>query len=420
MNIVIKNGWVLDPKNKIDKKADVLIKDGKIAKVGGPLSGEDMIDAKGMIVTPGLIDMHVHLREPGREDKETIATCSAAAAAGGITTIVGMPNTTPVADNQTVIEFVNSKAKDEAVGNVYATATISKDKEGREIAEIGDLYKAGAIALTDDGSSVKNTLTMMRAFQYASMFGLPIISHSEDYYIGKEKWAMNEGEVSTKLGIPAKSQVAEEIIIAREILLSEETGQPVHFTHINTRRAAEMIRDAKKRGINITCDTCPQYFSLTEKEVLNYNPNAKMNPPLRPEDDRKAMEEYLKSGVIDCIATDHAPHLLVEKYIEFEDCANGIVGLETSLGLALTYFEPSIIAEVMSRRPAEILKLKSKGHLTPGADADVTIIDPDKSWTVDKNKFKSKGQNTPWDGTKLKGKAFKTIIGGKVAYEDKN
>ena len=420
MKRVIKNGHVIDPKNSIDKKTDVLIKDGKISKIGESLKGEDEINAKGMIITPGLIDMHVHLREPGREDKETIAACSEAAAAGGITTIVGMPNTTPVADNQTVIEFVRAKAKDEAQGNVYATATITKGKEGEEIAEIGDLYKAGAIALTDDGSSVKNTLTMMRALQYASMFGLPIISHSEDPYIGGEEWAMNEGEVSTRLGIPAKSQVAEEIIIAREILLSEETGHPVHFTHINTRRAAEMIRDAKKRSINITCDTCPHYFSLTEKEVLSYNPNAKMNPPLRPEDDRKAMEEYIKSGVIDCIATDHAPHLLVEKYVEFENCANGIVGLETSLGLALKYFEPLIIAEAMSRRPAEIMKLESKGHLSPGADADVTIIDPKKAWTVDKNKFKSKGRNTPWDGAKLTGKAIMTLVNGEIVYEDKN
>ncbi len=427
MKLLIKNGTVIDPKNKINSKKDVLIVNGKIEKIANKITTEkdtEVIDANGLIVAPGFIDMHVHLREPGREDKETIATATRSAARGGLTTIVGMPNTTPNADDQTVIGYVVSMAAKEGIVNVYPVGSLTKKSEGKELAQIGDLKRAGAIAVSDDGRGVQSAALMKKAMEYLKKFDLPIISHSEDEHFG-EDWAMHEGIVSTKLGLAGKPPAAEDVIIARDIVLSQATGYPIHFTHINSIGSVEMIRDAKKRGIKVTCDTCPHYFTLTDEAVIGYNPMAKMNPPLRPKEHLDEIKKGLKDGTIDAISTDHAPHLLVEKYYEFDDCENGIVGFETSIALTMTHLvHKKIISTeqmvmLMSTNPADILKLKNKGHLSVGADADITIIDSDKEEVIDKALFESKGKNTPFDGWALKGIPVYTIVCGKVVMKDR-
>jgi dihydroorotase len=425
MSTVIKNGHVVDPKNKVDSVMDVLISKGKIEKVGKGLTGDKEIDAKGKIVVPGLIDMHVHLREPGREDKETIETCSRAAARGGFTSIVGMPNTTPTADDQTVVKYVCSIAKETAIVNVFPTGNITKGSKGKELAQIGDLKRAGAIAVTDDGWDIKNTNIMRMAMEYLHKWQLPIISHSEDFDLSGKDWAMHEGRVSTRLGLPGKPAEAEEVAIAKQIVLSSLTGYPIHFTHVNSVGALGLIKDAKKKGLKVTCDTCPHYFTLTDENVVGYDPNMKMNPPLRPKRHLKAVVNGLNDGTIDCITTDHAPHLLIEKYLEFEHCVNGIVGLETSLPLVMTYLvnngeiDMNRMVELMSLNPATILNLEGKGHLGVGADADITIIDKDAKETIDKTLFESKGRNTPFDGWEVVSLPVMTIVNGKVVMKNR-
>lgn len=426
MKLLIRGGRVIDPAQNFDKTADVLIENGLIAAVESAIKGhfEEVYEARGKIVAPGLIDPHVHLREPGREDKETIATCAKAAARGGFTTIVGMPNTTPQADNQTVIEFVKSKAAQEAVVDVFQVGNITKGGQGRELAEIGELSRSGVIALSDDGSSIMNADVMNKALEYAKMFGLLFINHSEDVNLAGE-WAMNEGRVSTRLGLPGKSALAEEVMIARDLMLAEEVGVPIHFTHVNTARSVKLIQAARERGVAATCDTCPHYFSLSEEAVDGYNSQAKMNPPLRPEVDVEAMKVGLGDGLIDAIGSDHAPHLLVEKYREFTECANGIVGLETSLPLAVTklvgekYLDWPGLIQKMSLNPAKILGLSDRGSLAPGKRGDLTVIDPKRKEVVDKNKFESKGRNTPFDGWELTGAAVLTVVAGRVVMKDR-
>ncbi|MBD3312809.1 amidohydrolase family protein [Candidatus Woesearchaeota archaeon] len=426
MKILIKNGHLVDPANSIDDKRDILIDDGKIVQVRRNILYEDnddihLINASGNIVIPGLIDMHVHLREPGREDKETVATCTRAAAKGGFTGIVGMPNTTPVGDDQTVISYVYEKARKEGIVNVWAVGNITKQGKGNELAQVGDLVKAGAIAVSDDGSDIRNAVVMKRALEYLQKWGIPLISHSEDADLAGE-WAMHEGSISTRLGLPGKPEAAEDVMISRQILLSEATGSPVHFTHVNTIIGLELIKAAKKRKAKVSCDTCPHYFTLTDEAVIGYNPNAKMNPPLRPKEHVDSVIKALKEDVIDCITTDHAPHLLVEKYREFEECENGIVGLETSVPLVMDRLvNKKIISlnqmvRMMSWNPARILKL-NKGTLSVGTDADVTIIDPKLVLEVDKDSFESKGKNTPFNGWKLKGWPVTTIVSGKIIYD---
>ncbi|MBU1167346.1 dihydroorotase [Patescibacteria group bacterium] len=418
--IIIKNGRVVDPSQGLDEVLDVIIEKNKIKALKKNVSEEEseIIDAKGKIVTPGLIDMHVHLREPGREDKETIKTCSEAAAAGGFTTIFGMPNTSPVADNQTVIEYVNSKARKEAVVNIYSVANITKKGQGQEMSEIADLKKAGAIALSDDGVDVPNSGVLRHAFEYASELGMPVFSHSEDPDLAGTEWAMNEGYMSTKLGLPGKPKEAEEVAIARNIEIARLAGVKLHITHINTETSALLVSQGREKGLEVTCDTCPQFFTLDETLLENYDPKLKMNPPIREKAELEAIKRRLADGTIDAITSDHAPHLLVEKDLEFENCENGIVGLETSLGLVLTFLvhkgiiDYQRMVQLMSHNPAQISGLQNKGTLAPGADADITVIDPEKEWTVNKNAFKSKGRNTPFHGWKLKGRAEKIMIEG--------
>ncbi|MBN2458355.1 dihydroorotase [Candidatus Woesearchaeota archaeon] len=421
MKLLIKNGTVVDPAGKMSGEYDVLVEGGKISSVSRSIveKADRVIDAKGLIVCPGFIDMHVHLREPGREDKETILTASRAAARGGICTIVGMPNTTPNADNQTVVHYVTSKAKEEAIVNVYPVGSITKQSKGKELAEIGDLKRAGAIAVSDDGEPIMDMDVYRKALQYLRMWKLPLISHSEDKDLSRGK-VMHEGLVSTELGLAGIPALAESIAVAREIALAEDTGTPIHFTHISTKQSLDYIRDAKRRKIKVTCDTCPHYFILTDEAVRGYNPLARVNPPLRSKEHLDAVIKALKDDVVDVITTDHAPHLLVEKYHEFDNCATGIVGLETSVGLVMTYLVRKKMLTVeqmvlkMSTNPAAILGLASKGSLAPGNDADITIIDPEKKETVDATEFESKARNTPFNGYEMTGVPAYTIVSGRV------
>lgn len=425
VNILIKGGRVIDPANNIDQISDVYIENGKIKEIGKDIAVKtpEVIDAKNLLVCPGFIDMHVHLREPGREDKETIATCSRAAARGGFTTIVGMPNTTPVADDQTVVGYVVSKAEKEAIVNVYPIGSMTKKSESKGIAQIGDLVNAGAIALSDDGKPVKDAGLLLKTLKYLTMWGVPYLSHAEEVEISGDG-VMHEGRVSTELGLKGIPAESEAVCVARDIVLSEGAKVPVHFTHVSTKQSISMIKNAKERGVSVTCDTCPQYFSLTDENVKGYNPNAKMYPPLRGEEHRNAIRTALKEGVIDAISTDHAPHLPVEKYLEFDQCANGIVGLESSVPLTMTKLVGENVigikeaVEKYTINPARILKL-NKGTLGVGSDADITIIDPQRTEVLKKEDFESKGRNTPFDGWELKGIPVYTIVGGRMVMKDR-
>jgi dihydroorotase len=420
MNILIKNGHVIDPANEVDNKIDILVSDGKIAKLGKqgsiPDDSAEIIDASGKIIIPGLIDMHVHLREPGFEYKETIATGAAAAKAGGFTAVCCMPNTQPVNDSRAVTEFILAQAlKAEAL--VYPIGAITKGSRGEELSEIGELHAAGCRAISDDGKPVANSAVMRRALEYAKIFDMLIISHCEDSALAA-KGVMNEGVVSTELGLRGIPRAAEDVMTARDIFLAELTGGRLHIAHVSTAGSVRLVRDAKSRGVRVTAETCPHYFSLTEEAVRGYNTMAKMNPPLRTAEDVDAIKEGLRDGTIDVIATDHAPHALDEKSGEFDYAPFGIVGLETALGLTFKLVEEGVLtfAEAirkMSINPASILKI-SKGTLSKGSDADITLVDPDAEWVVDASQFKSKSKNTPFHGWKLKGRAVRTIVGGRL------
>ncbi len=422
MKIFIKGGHVVDPKNNIDEICDVFIDKGVITDVGTNIELEDVdgvevIDATGKYVTPGLVDMHVHLRDPGFTHKEDIETGTKSAALGGVTSVACMPNTNPVCDNVTVIEYIKSKAEKVASVNVYPIGAITKGLMGEELAPIGSFKFAGVVAISDDGKPVKSAGLMRNALEYADMFDITVISHCEEMSIAEG--SMNEGAVATELGLKGISNAAEEIMVNREIILAENTGTAVHIAHISTKGSVEAIRQAKKRGVRVTCETCPHYFTLTEDAVKGYNTNAKMNPPLRTEEDVNAIIEGIKDGTIDAIATDHAPHHADEKNIEFADAMNGIIGLETSLGLSVKYLVNSGVISMselikkMSLNPAHILGL-SKGSLSLGASADVIIFDPEKEYTVDVSKFASKSKNSPYDGYTLCAKPEYTIVGGKI------
>ncbi|HTP03699.1 MAG TPA: dihydroorotase [Nitrospirota bacterium] len=420
MKILIKNGHLADPANKVDEKLDVLVSNGKISKLGKPGSlpanGCKVIDAAGMFVAPGLIDMHVHLREPGFEYKETITTGTAAAKIGGFTSVCCMPNTNPVNDNRSVTEFILAQARN-ASTQVFPIGAITKASRGEELAEMGELHAAGCVAISDDGQPVMNASMMRRAMEYSKIFDMLIISHCEDSILSG-KGVMNEGIVSTELGLRGIPRAAEDVMTARDISLAELTGARLHIAHVSTAGSVRMIRDAKSRGVKVTAETCPHYFSLTEEAVRGYNTLAKMNPPLRTVDDVAAVKQGLTDGTLDVIATDHAPHAMDEKSGEFDYAPFGIVGLETALGLTLKLVHEDVLSlteaiRKLSVNPALILKL-DKGTLSAGADADITIIDLNEDWTVAASQFKSKSKNTPFDGWKLRGKAVHTIVGGKI------
>jgi len=419
MNILIKNGHIIDPANKVDEKLDLLVTDNKIGKLvkPGSLSQDkaQVIDAAGKLVVPGLIDMHVHLREPGFEYKETILTGTAAAKAGGFTSVCCMPNTNPVNDNQTVTRFILDQARD-ASARVFPIGAVTKGSLGEELTEMADLRAAGCVAISDDGRPVANAAVMRRAMEYSKIFDLLVISHCEESKLS-DKGVMNEGSVSTELGLRGIPNAAEEIMVAREIALAELTKARVHIAHVSTAGSVRIICDAKVRGVKVTAETCPHYFSLTEEAVQGYNTLAKMNPPLRTAQDVAAIKQGLKDGTIDVIATDHAPHGMDEKSGEFDYALFGIVGLETALGLALKLVEEGVLSltdliKTMSLNPALALNL-NKGTLSPGVDADITIIDPAETWVVDASSFKSKSKNTPFNGWKLRGRAVQTIVGGR-------
>lgn len=419
MNILIQNGRVVDPANAIDEALDLLVSDGTIARFGkaGTIkpAGAQVVDAKGKVVVPGLLDMHVHLREPGSEYKETISTGTAAAKAGGFTSVCSMPNTNPVNDTRSVTEFILSQAQREAVARVFPIGAITKGSRGAELAEIGELYDAGCVAITDDGKPVMNGAMMRRAMEYATIFDIPVISHCEDMSLAG-KGVMNEGFVSTELGLNGIPGAAEEVMVARDVALAEFVGCRLHIAHVSSAGSVRVIREAKQRGIKVTAETCPHYFSLTEEAVRGYNTLAKMNPPLRTAEDRGAIRDGLRDGTLDVIATDHAPHGMDEKSVEFDYAPFGIVGLETALGLTLKLVNEGVLTfegavRALSLNPAKALTI-NKGTLSVGADADITIIDLDQEWVVDASQFKSKSRNTPFGGWKLKGRAVETIVGG--------
>ncbi len=422
MTILIKGGQVIDP-GRVNGPADVLIENGKIAAVGPKLkapAGAKTIDAAGKVVMPGFIDLHVHFREPGFEYKETIQSGTAAAAAGGFTSVCCMPNTNPVNDNQSITEFILEKARASGNANLFPIGAITKGSEGKELAEIGDLRRAGCVAISDDGLPVMNSLVMRRAMEYAIAFDVPVVDHCEDLHLS-EGGCMNEGLVSTQLGLPGVPAAAEDVMVARNLALAELTGARLHLAHLSTAGSVRMVRDAKTRGIRVTAEACPHHFMLTEEACCGYNTHAKMNPPLRTGADVQAIKDGLRDGTIDVIATDHAPHAAQEKQQEFAAAPNGIVGLETAWPLTLTLVEEGVLTleaavAKLTTEPARAFSLQ-KGTLAPGADADVAIADLHEGWEVDPARFRSKSRNTPFAGWKVKGRITTTIVGGRVVYE---
>lgn len=425
MKVLLKGARVLDPSRGLDGILDVLIEGERIAMIGENLKDEDakVIDLSGLLLVPGLVDMHVHLRDPGLEYKEDIESGAKSAAAGGFTAIACMPNTVPPVDNAAMVSYIASKAERVGLSRVLPIGCISKGREGRELAEMGEMAMAGAVAFSDDGNCVSDASLMRRALMYAGDFGKVVIDHCEDPTLSAGG-VMNEGYVSTLLGLPGIPRSAEEVMVARDVILAKETGAPVHIAHVSTKGSVEIIRRAKAEGIPVTCEVAPHHLVLTEDAVMGYNTNAKVNPPLRTEEDVQALIEGLKDGTIDAIASDHAPHSMDEKDVEFDKAAFGISGLETSLGLVLTFLvgpgklSLEEVVEKMSANPARILKIEG-GALKEGALADITVIDLKKKWAVESAKFFSKGKNTPFEGWELKGKAVMTMVGGRIVYSEK-
>jgi dihydroorotase len=423
MNLLIKGGRVIDPSQSIDEVCDLLVENGLVKKIGKGLalpSEGETIDATGKYVVPGLIDMHVHLRDPGQEYKEDIVSGTKAAVAGGFTSICCMPNTKPTIDNKAIVSYIINKAKTEGFCNVFPVGSITYGLSGERMSEMGELKEAGCVAVSDDGRPVVNSELMMRSLQYAQGIGIMVISHAEELVLVGQG-VMNEGLTSTELGLKGIPRVAEDIATSRDVMLSEYTGAPIHIAHVSTAGSVRVIREAKSRGVKVTCETAPHYFTLTDDAVRGYNTNAKMNPPLREVSDVAAIKEGLKDGTIDSIATDHAPHHIDEKDVEFNEAMNGIIGLETSLPLSLKLVEEGILTikqliEKMSSNPSNILGL-GRGTLVAGTVADITLIDPNSEWVVEADKLSSKSKNSPFTGWKMKGAATITVVGGKVVFK---
>ena len=428
MKILLENGRIIDPSQAMDGTGDILIENGNIAQIGPRLKSAlsiaadqdtTIFDLSGMIVVPGLIDMHTHLREPGFEYKETIASGSAAAAAGGFTSIACMANTNPCNDNRSVTEYILQQAQLCGLVRVHPVGAISVGLKGATLAEYGDMKEGGVVALSDDGKPVMNSHLMKAALEYADSLNLPVISHSEDLNLSGSG-VMNEGFISTELGLTGIPSVAEEIMIARDILLAEYTRTAIHIAHVSTKGGVELIREAKKKGIRVTAETAPHYFTLCDKALCIFDTCLKVNPPLRSQEDIQAIKDALRDGTIDAIASDHAPHATTEKDLEFEYALPGMIGLETSLSLSLRLVEEGVLSlpqliEKMSTNPARILRIPF-GRLIPDAPADITIIDTTRSWIVDKERFFSKSKNCPYDGWQMTGKAMMTMIEGKVRH----
>jgi dihydroorotase len=427
MTLLLKGGRVIDPSRKVDGRADLLIENGKIVSSGKalpkgkiPADGE-VLDLRGKWVVPGLIDMHVHLREPGFEYKETVASGSEAAVAGGFSSVACMPNTDPINDNRSVTEFIRRKATECGLAHVYPIAAITMKSEGSFLSEFWDLKDAGAVGFSDDGRPVMNASLLRRALEYASSLDLPVIVHCEDKNLSSGG-VMHEGAVAAELGLAGIPAIAEDVMVARDLLLAEYTRAALHIAHVSTAGAVRLIREAKSRGVRVTAETAPHYFSLTDDALRSFDTNTKVYPPLRGPEDCKAILEGLRDGTVDVIASDHAPHARTDKEVEFDYAASGLSGLETSLALSLKLvadgtLSASGLIEKMTVNPARILRIP-KGTLAAGADADITVIDPDRQWTVDRTLFRSRGKNTPFHGWTMKGKPVLTIVGGIIRYRD--
>ncbi|MBS1771040.1 MAG: dihydroorotase [Acidobacteria bacterium] len=425
MKLLIANGHLIDPAAQENTGMNILVEDGKVAAwlkaSDGAPEGCEVIDAGGLLVAPGFIDMHVHLREPGHEHKESIASGCAAAVAGGWTSVCPMPNTNPVNDNAAITRYMIEQAEKTGLANVFPIGAITKSSDGSELAEMGEMKAAGAVAVSDDGRPVPSAGIMRRAMQYAADFALPVIDHCEDKSLSTGG-VMHEGKMSLLLGLKGLPALGEEIDVVRDILLARDTGAHVHIAHISTAGAVEAVRRAKNEGLSVTCEVAPHHFTLTDSAVEGYDTNTKMAPPLRSEEDRQAILAGLSDGTIDAIATDHAPHHADEKSLEYDRAPFGITGLETAVGLAFTelvhkgVIDLVRLVELCSTNPARILSLAGRGTLAPGSVADITILDPDRVWTFNLNDSRSKSKNSPFDGREFRGRAVTTIVNGRVVF----
>jgi dihydroorotase len=422
-SLLLKGGRLVDPSQGLDAVGDLLLVDGAVASVGGTIAGPDgaeVLDCAGQVVAPGLIDVHVHLREPGREDVETIASGAHAAAAGGFTAVCAMPNTKPVTDNQASVGFVKRQGEAAGFARVYPYGAISVAQQGEALAEFGEMVAAGAVAVSDDGRPVENSHLMRTALEYAQTFGIPVVEHCEVMALA-HGGSMHEGLVSARLGLKGIPDEAEEIDVIRCILLAKLTGGHIHLCHLSTKGSVDLVRWGKDQGVNVTAEVCSHHISLTHEAVEGYDTNAKMNPPLREAEDVAALQEGLKDGTIDLLVTDHAPHHYDEKEREFADAPNGIVGLETALGVNVTWLldrgvlSLAQLVDRMSCLPAKVFHLPG-GTLAKGSIGDVTVFDPARTWTVDPTRFRSKGRNTPYGGQELNGAASCTIVGGRIVF----
>ena len=425
MKLLIKNGHLIDPNGEENTGMNVLIEDGKVSawlkqNEDAPEDAE-VFDASGLLVAPGFIDLHVHLREPGQEHKETIASGCAAAVAGGWTSVCPMPNTKPINDNAAITRYMIEQAEHAGLANVFPIGAITKSSEGGQLAEMGEMKQAGAVAVSDDGRPVPTAGMMRRAMQYAKDFDLPVVDHCEDKSLSSGG-VMHEGKMSLLLGLKGMPALAEEVDAVRDILLAKETGAHIHIAHVSTKGAIEAVRRAKNEGINVTCEVTPHHFTITDKTVEGYDTNTKMSPPLRSREHLEAVLEGLKDGTIDAIATDHAPHHADEKALEYDAAPFGITGLETAIGLAFNelvhkgIIDLKRLVKLCSANPAKIFNLKDRGTLVKGSIADVTIIDPELEWTFNVADSKSKSKNSPFDGWKFNGGVVATIVGGKIVY----
>jgi dihydroorotase len=419
MDLIVKNGRVVDPARNLDRVADIIIRDGKITEIGtGNGANLPIFDANGLIVAPGFFDIHVHLREPGTEEAETIETGGNAAVAGGFTAVAAMPNTKPPNDNPSITHYIVSEGKRSSPAHVFPIGAITKEQKGETLAEIGEMFEAGIVGISDDGKPVMDGQLFRRALEYAQMFDMPVIQHCEDLNLAKGG-VMHEGIYSTRLGLKGIPSAAEETIVSRDLILAEMTGGKYHVAHLSTRGAVQMVREAKRRGLRISAEVTPHHFTLTDAAVAEYDTNAKMNPPLRSQADIDAIVEGIADGTIDAIASDHAPHHINLKMLEFDRAPFGITGLETAVGLALTQLglEPRRLVELFSINPQRIMKVKPWG-LFQGSDADLTVIDFNRTWKFDVTQTRSRSRNSPFNGREMKGKAVATIVGGKVVYQD--